>query len=714
MDVALLEESVRSRWSLWRPGRRFGAAACGAAARPALAVLCAAALVVPALGCGGAAPTVGVAPGAKAAAEAGPACARQRPGVGPVRADATRQGASVQLARSKGRTLAYVADEDSRAVHVVDVDRGSELSTVAVGGAPAQLLVLADGRVAVTLRDKNRVAVLEPLDDSGALEARCSVPVATEPFGLAATPDDARLLVTSGVGRTVTALETGTLRQAFAVAVAREPRAIVVDDDGRRAFVAHVVGGKMSVIDLDQRREQAGDAPSTGDRAVRELDLRVKKVVQAPSRNRAADRDRGGCQGFALAKSVSGKEALEPGVGEKPPVTQQVPKKTAPTSVAPARPGRIFAPMVTVDPGDPEVRSTQYYGEVLDGVPKEAPLVSVIDAKGERPLTRAVLSLGQGTRTERECLLPRSATVRQQTGTLLVSCLGIDSVVELDTRGVDPARLERRRWQVPAGPTGVAIDEVSHRAFVWSQFDGKLTALDLAGDAEPRSIAVSYRPAAAVAAVAQGRKLFHAVDDARISSDGTACASCHPDGREDALTWSTPDGPRQTIMLAGRTATSAPYGWTGTHATLHAYVTNTFTRLGGTGLQGPELDALVAYLEGMPGPANDGARSGEQQQLARRGQQLFFESRQGCASCHVGGVGADAGKHDVASGTKADMNGTFETPSLRFIGATAPYFHDGRYPTLDALLSSADSRMGHTAHLDAGDRRALRAYLETL
>jgi len=127
-------------------------------------VVVAALLAPAAVGCGGAAPSVASAPAGKAAAEAGPACARQRPGVGPVRADAMRQGASVQLARSKGRTLAYVADEDSRAVHVVDVDRGTELASVPVGGAPAQLLVLADGRVAVTLRDKNRVAVLEPLE----------------------------------------------------------------------------------------------------------------------------------------------------------------------------------------------------------------------------------------------------------------------------------------------------------------------------------------------------------------------------------------------------------------------------------------------------------------------------------------------------------------------------------------------------------------------
>ena len=40
--------------------------------------------------------------------------------------------------------------------------------------------------------------------------------------------------------------------------------------------------------------------------------------------------------------------------------------------------------------------------------------------------------------------------------------------------------------------------------------------------------------------------------DRRISADGRVCASCHPDGREDGVAWVTPEGPRQTPMLAGR------------------------------------------------------------------------------------------------------------------------------------------------------------------
>ena len=56
----------------------------------------------------------------------------------------------------------------------------------------------------------------------------------------------------------------------------------------------------------------------------------------------------------------------------------------------------------------------------------------------------------------------------------------------------------------------------------------------------------------------------------------------------------------------------------------------------------------------------------------------------------------------------------FDTPSLRFIGGTAPYFHDGRYKTLDDLLLAPDHVMGDSTRLSRQDRAALVAYLETL
>ena len=67
-----------------------------------------------------------------------------------------------------------------------------------------------------------------------------------------------------------------------------------------------------------------------------------------------------------------------------------------------------------------------------------------------------------------------------------------------------------------------------------------------------------------------------------------------------------------------------------------------------------------------------------------------------------------------AAPTAKDIQTSFDTPSLEFIGGTAPYFHDGRYATLEALLADPESSMGHSASLPAEDRAALAAYLRSL
>jgi len=100
--------------------------------------------------------------------------------------------------------------------------------------------------------------------------------------------------------------------------------------------------------------------------------------------------------------------------------------------------------------------------------------------------------------------------------------------------------------------------------------------------------------------------------------------------------------------------------------------------------------------------------------LVAHGKQLFDDEQQGCSSCHMGGRGVDKTLHDVGSTATADNISKYDTPSLRFISGTAPYFHDGRYDTLDELLKASDHRMGHTLQLSQKDVTALRTYLETL
>jgi hypothetical protein len=601
-------------------------------------------------------------------------CARRRPGVGAAWIEGSREGGAAVLARLGSTTLAYTADADDAAIHTFDVDRAVELAVTPLPGAPAQLLVLADGRVAATLTDTNRVIVLEPGERADEpLAALCDAATPAEPWGLAATPDGARLVVTSGWGHALSILDAGSLALQRRVPLPRDPRAVVVEDDGRRAFVAHMVGGRVSIVDLTD--------PAI---PVHAVDLRPSDTGRLAA-----------TQGFALAR----------------------------VATAGGAPARVFAPVTAVSPGRAE--ASFGYGGSLE-VPTVAPLVAVIDPVAERVL-------GGGRRTDaqshrRECLLPRAAAATAS-GTVLVACQGIDALVELDARSLDPVSLMRRRFRVPAGPTGVAVDAAHGRAVVWSQFARALGIVDL-GAAPPRgestvaAAAVLRVPAARraegrlTAQQERGRVLFHGTDDPRLSRDGRACASCHPDGRDDALTWSTPDGPRQTIMLAGRVAESAPYGWFGKNKTLHDHVTHSLARLGGTGLAADkdrgDFDALLAYVTAMRGPAEAGAAvDAEHARLAARGAAIYGDPTVGCARCHFGG-GTDAARHDVKSGNIDEASLAFDTPSLRFVGGTAPYFHDGRFATLEDLLEKADGRMGHTRNLSRPDLLALTAYLEDL
>lgn len=109
------------------------------------------------------------------------------------------------------------------------------------------------------------------------------------------------------------------------------------------------------------------------------------------------------------------------------------------------------------------------------------------------------------------------------------------------------------------------------------------------------------------------------------------------------------------------------------------------------------------------------------------GMQLFFSDRSGCGACHGGinfaGPWVDAG-NPRAKAIFADT-GTGQSvrvPTLRNLGATAPYMHDGRFASLDAVLDHyerlavdpvADPRL-RRAPLTTAERSSLTAFLRSL
>ena len=159
----------------------------------------------------------------------------------------------------------------------------------------------------------------------------------------------------------------------------------------------------------------------------------------------------------------------------------------------------------------------------------------------------------------------------------------------------------------------------------------------------------------------------------------------------------------------------APYGRDGRIASLREFVRQVIVNEFG----GPEpapriLDALVDYIdqiEFLPNPQARPARPADRAAgaTAKRGEALFNKPFAGmggksCASCHVpDALFVDGRRHDVGSG------GAFKTPTLLDARFTAPYFHDGRYATLDQVVAHFDRTFGLA--LRQNEKQDLVAYL---
>jgi len=667
--------------------------------------------------CGGAATP----PNAPVTAKGSPrlpshACTSPGAGKGAKPLGAPRASSTVALATSGTRTIAYVADEDGLAVQTIDVDSKAELASTPLEGKPSQLLVLADGRVLVGIRDRAKLQVLEPGDKpEAALVAKCSVDTPPEPLSIAVTPDDRTVLVATGWGHSLSVHGADLLAKRAEIALGREPRSVVASDDGKTAFVSHASGSSLSVVDLEKGTKTdlglRGQDPS--------FVAMMKRQKQTFEQMRAAGRVTP-----EMEASLAEEEKRQLAVSTRPAVQGYALAK----SIDP--PGRVLAPQVFVDPGDVAGRA-EGYGS--DSAPTETPNIAVID-EGTRQPFEASLRFERNHFTSggpddprdhhAPCLLPRAAAVDAKNKTLLVTCLGMDELVSFDSAAAHRSVSEKRRWRVGGGPTGVAVDPAKHRAVVWAQFDRAISIVqldhrDVTDEKKNPPPPVIHFDLAALknpppAEFQLGRLLFHNANDSRIARDGRACASCHPDGRDDSITWSTPIGPRRTMFLAGRVVGSAPYSWNGAEKTLHEHLATTFDRLSGQGLRSLELDAIVAYISTLAPPNADVALTEDPKKVAR-GKEIFTSSEAQCSTCHIPSSGYTDGRvHDVKSRTAGDKVATFNTPSLKGCGGAGPWFHDGRYATLNALLKGSDGKMGKTKHLSAADLDALESFLRTL
>lgn len=544
------------------------------------------------------------------------------------------------------------------------------------------------GRIYVTDRRDDRVVVIGG-DSATELKVLGGAKL-HEPHGLALSPDGKILYVTLVADSQLVALDTETMAERWRLDLANEPRGVAVSADGSTALVGFLTTGALASVEL------GGSSPNVS-------------YVALDAGQRGSSDGFGGT--VPVDPTVQGDAEMQLAAGKLPSVSEveDIGRRFARNAFAVG----FIGDDLGVAPhqfSSPHAASTGFESEGTYGGGGGflAPIthrLAMLDGEDAFAPRLAFADIGVHQ--------PRAMAYDGNSDTLYVAGYGDDKVLaiaEVSRGTIHLAWTSFVNTAGSCGPDGLAID--GGDLVVHCELSRNLLRIDTTkvdnGFPTPTAgpeLAASIR----TPAEARGADLFRRGMDHRMSGGGfLACASCHPEGRTDGLSWRIEGHNLQTPLLAGRLVGNHPFKWDGKDKDLTTSLTHTISRLGGAGLQPGELADLQAYCESMPRP--EAPKVADADALAR-GRAIFESDEAACSACHEGELLADGTQHGLETNI-----GKVDTPSLIGLAHSAPYYHDGSARTLRALLTNKASihDMGQTSHLSEGEIADLIVYLESL
>ena len=593
---------------------------------------------------------------------------------------------------------AVVADPDRDRIVTLQVATGAVLSEIELtaGDEPGRLVEDAAGRVHVALR---RGGGLVTLDAAGVQTDRryaCGEPrglaydAATDSIHVACTGGELVTLAAAGGAASRVVHLDRDLRDVIVsgsqLVVTRFRTAEILTLDASGAIVSRAVpptvvrfeGGFGGLPDAAAGDGTVNAAASTAWRTIALPDGRIVMSHQRKVKNMLDSQQPGGyggdCGGGPIEDAVT---IMTPGIAA-PHAVGQIGRAALPVDIAVSPSGDTIALVsagnggVTVVPvsalGNPDESrcdpQPQPCGD--DGGPPPRPPTPPTMGSGGAPDTRGGMPAMGGCCKDDDH----------------------DGRCDDDGEGDDgEARL--------GAPTSVAFTPTGEVVIFYPEAPA-LVVRDAAGITSRRIALPGH------AANDAGRNVFH--HQTRI---GIACASCHPEGRDDGLVWNfAQSGLRRTQSLAGHILERAPYHWTGDMSSLPVLMDNVFAvRMAGGQLSQREKSALGPWLNRIPVPTPAAVDTA----AAARGQAIFESAEVACVGCHNGSLLTNNALANVGTG------GNFKVPSLLGVGSRPPYMHDGCAQTLmDRFVTCNTALHGNTAGLSAEQLSDLVAYLNSL
>jgi DNA-binding beta-propeller fold protein YncE len=625
-------------------------------------------------------------------------------------------------------TQLFVVHPDADSVSVVDLASRKILHEVLLAGkapsvdesgryapavGPRALALDSTGRTLyVTGQWSGKVYAIDVA--SGTMARATAAAVCSEPIGILVSSDDANVFVACAQDDEVVELAASDLSPVAAVPCPRKPWALAWAPDGTTLYATHLLGPGVSAL------------------------------ATAPLALTAT---------FALADGPAGSDPSEPHGPVRGIYDAAIRPGTSELWVAHL--------MLGIDTPQP----------ALDFQSTVFPALSILDAAGHQAARLSVrANLGDGQAFGDVVSGPHAITFSSDGELAFVADTNSEDVLVVDTA----ARVERQIIRPLPGHLPEGIVWAGGELYVQERNSEDVAAFKVGKGASGISISPDGAPFATLAAdpmpatLRLGQKLFFSAnsDDVAVTQNHwVACASCHVEGRSDAVTWKFEQGPRDTPSNAGGLLDTGFLFRTGDRSQVQDYWKTINVEQGGhfsitNAAQKTLLDALAAYVDyALPAPippstdASHTLRGAALASLRAQGQAVFAEA--GCDSCHRGPAGTDSGLgnpsldltgpvasaptaggvllHDVGTcvrtGDFPDVDHTdiagdargacaFDTPALRGLTDSAPYLHDGSALTLDAvvpIMLHATVAPGETPlALSGSDRQALVEYLRSL
>lgn len=563
-----------------------------------------------------------------------------------------RSSSALAITRD-GQTLLAV-NPDSDSLSIVDLTGPPAVTEITVGADPRTVAISDDGTRAYTAnRAGNSVSVV----DVAGRQVIGEIAVGAHPYGVVVSPDGRTLYVSEQGRDRLTVVDTTTRTRSVTVPLPDRPSGLAISEDGHELYITHLLRNHVTNL------------------RVPILQVYFPFVVQS-----------------GRARKLSAPE---------PRRTVTYPSANA--STIPLWPDSNLVQSIVIAPNGkrayvPHTRSNSS-NPALTLDTTVSPLVSVIDLTTGQHLAGQQFNLD--ILDPPAVGLPFDAAFTPDGSELWVLNAASNdvTVIDLDTR--------RRVAHIEVGdnPRGIVIRPDGSTGYVNNTLAGSISVIDTATYTVTAVIPVTSIPLDPV--VLTGKRLFHSSDDPRMGKDQwMSCNTCHFDGETDGQTWLLGfAGPRNTTSLLGMGDT-LPLRWSGEWdepadaefaIRMDSFGTGLIDGEMHCSLDPPdcinhpphagvsaELDALAAYISSLAVPLSPG-HTHEQplSEAAQRGKAHFNDPTVGCAACHPPPLYTDNLVHDVGTATDDERIGpAFNTPSLRGIYDTPPYFHDGSAATL--------------------------------